>query len=94
MIGAIGDLGQAVPVPKGIAGFPPTSTWSVRWVLLQCPGDCRHVGHADIVREFIDGASAFPLMAAAEGGPRPVAEAVARRRTRLLTRPRFARLLV
>jgi hypothetical protein len=26
----------------------------------------RHAGHADIVRESIDGASAFPLMAAAE----------------------------
>ncbi|HEV8175660.1 MAG TPA: DUF664 domain-containing protein, partial [Actinoplanes sp.] len=29
----------------------------------------RHAGHADIVRETIDGATAYPLLAAAEGWP-------------------------
>jgi hypothetical protein len=29
----------------------------------------RHAGHADIVRESLDGATAFSLMAAAEGWP-------------------------
>ena len=29
----------------------------------------RHAGHADIVREAVDGATSFPLMAAAEGWP-------------------------
>jgi hypothetical protein len=29
----------------------------------------RHAGHADIVREAVDGATAFPLMAALEGWP-------------------------
>jgi len=29
----------------------------------------RHAGHADIVREMVDGATAFPLMAAVEGWP-------------------------
>jgi hypothetical protein len=29
----------------------------------------RHAGHADIVRESIDGASCYPLMAAVEGWP-------------------------
>ena len=29
----------------------------------------RHAGHADIIREEVDGATAFPLMAAAEGWP-------------------------
>jgi hypothetical protein len=29
----------------------------------------RHAGHADIVRESIDGGTAFQLMAAAEGWP-------------------------
>jgi hypothetical protein len=29
----------------------------------------RHAGHADIVREAIDGATAFPLLAAAENWP-------------------------
>jgi hypothetical protein len=27
----------------------------------------RHAGHAEIVREHVDGATAWPLMAAAEG---------------------------
>jgi Protein of unknown function (DUF664) len=29
----------------------------------------RHAGHADIVRDSVDGAAAFPLLAAAEGWP-------------------------
>ena len=29
----------------------------------------RHAGHADIIRESLDGATAMPLMAAAEGWP-------------------------
>ena len=29
----------------------------------------RHAGHADIVRESVDGATSFPLLAAAEGWP-------------------------
>ena len=44
--------------------------WTVRWVVLHLITEtARHAGHADIVRETIDGASAFPLMAAAEGWP-------------------------
>jgi hypothetical protein len=44
--------------------------WSVRWVLLHLIAEtARHAGHADIVRESVDGATAFPLMAAAEGWP-------------------------
>jgi Protein of unknown function (DUF664) len=39
----------------------------VRWVLLHLISEtARHAGHADIVREAVDGATAFPLMAAAE----------------------------
>jgi len=29
----------------------------------------RHTGHADIIRETIDGATAFPLLAAADQWP-------------------------
>jgi hypothetical protein len=44
--------------------------WWVRWVLMHLVAEiARHAGHADIVREGIDGATAFPLMAAAEGWP-------------------------
>ena len=42
----------------------------VRWVLLHLIEEtARHGGHADIVRESIDGATFHPLMAAAEGWP-------------------------
>jgi uncharacterized damage-inducible protein DinB len=71
VIAGIADLGQPVPVPKGVPWFPQdVDTWSVRWVLLHLIQEtARHAGHADIVREAIDGATAFPLMAAAEGWP-------------------------
>jgi len=43
-------------------------TMLVRWVVLHIIEEtARHAGHADIVREAIDGATAYPLMAAAEG---------------------------
>jgi hypothetical protein len=71
IIAAIPDLGQAVPVPRGVPWFPDdVDAWSVRWVVLHLIQEtARHAGHADIVRESIDGATAFPLMAAAEGWP-------------------------
>jgi hypothetical protein len=71
VVSEIADLGQAVPIPKGVPWFPSdVDAWSVRWVLLHLIQEtARHAGHADIVRESIDGASAFPLMAAAEGWP-------------------------
>ena len=41
-----------------------------RWVLLHIIEEtARHAGHADIVRESIDGATMHPLMAAVEGWP-------------------------
>ena len=71
IIAGIPDLGQAVPVPRDAPWFPKdVEAWSVRWVLLHLIQEtARHAGHADIVRESIDGATAFPLMAAAEGWP-------------------------
>jgi hypothetical protein len=64
------DLDCPVPVPAA-PWFPPdAANWSVRWVLLHLIEEiARHAGHADIVRESIDGATAFPLMAAAEAWP-------------------------
>ena len=71
IVAGIADLGQPVPVPKGVPWFPAdVDAWSVRWVLLHVITEtARHAGHADIVRESVDGATAFPLMAAAEGWP-------------------------
>ena len=71
IVASIPDLGQPVPVPRDAPWFPDdVDAWSVRWVLLHLIQEtARHAGHADIVREAIDGATAFPLMAAAEGWP-------------------------
>jgi uncharacterized damage-inducible protein DinB len=71
IIAAIADLGQPVPVPRDAPWYPDNiDAWSVRWVLLHLIEEtARHAGHADIVREHVDGATAFPLMAAAEGWP-------------------------
>lgn len=64
-------LTDQVPVPRDAPWFPKdVESWSVRWVLLHIIEEtARHAGHADIVRESIDGATMYPLMAAAEGWP-------------------------
>src|SRR4029078_13474291 len=51
-IAGIDDLGQAVPVPKGVPWFPAdVDAWSVRWVLLHLIEETsRHCCHADFVR--------------------------------------------
>jgi len=70
-VAGVEDLGRPVPVPKGVPWFPQdVDAWSVRWVLLHLVEEtARHAGHADIIREAVDGASAMSLMAAAEGWP-------------------------
>lgn len=71
IIESIGDLGQSVPIPHSVPWFPKdVDAWSVRWVLLHLIEEtARHAGHADFIREAIDGATAFPLMAAVEHWP-------------------------
>ena len=71
VVRAIPDLGRRVPVPQGVPWYPQDlDAWSVRWVLMHLVSEtARHAGHADMIREAVDGATAFPLMAAAEGWP-------------------------
>jgi hypothetical protein len=71
IVAGIADLGQPVPVPRDAPWFPAdVEAWSVRWVLLHLIEEiARHAGHADLVREHIDGGTMFPIMAAAEGWP-------------------------
>jgi len=71
IVRGIDDLGQLVPVPKGVPWYPQDlDNWTVRWVLLHLIEEIgRHAGHADIVRESIDGATMFELMAGYEGWP-------------------------
>ena len=63
------DLDTAVPVPQDIPWFPKSQEpWSVRWVILHVINElARHAGHADIIRETIDGATMYELIAGLEG---------------------------
>lgn len=63
------DLDAAVPVPRDAPWFPSdVDAWSVRWVFEHVLSElARHAGHADIIRETIDGATMYELVAAAEG---------------------------
>lgn len=65
------DLGAAVPVPRDAPWFPhDVEAWSVRWVAMHLVEElARHAGHADIVRESVDGATMYALLAAREGWP-------------------------
>jgi len=65
------ELDRPVPIDKSVPWNPREyDNWSLRWVLLHLIQEtARHSGHADIIRETIDGGSAYPLMAAAEGWP-------------------------
>jgi Protein of unknown function (DUF664) len=65
------DLDTPVPVPRDVPWFPQDlDHWNVRWVVLHLVEElCRHAGHADIIRESIDGATMYELMAANEEWP-------------------------
>jgi hypothetical protein len=67
----IGDLDHPVPVPKDAYWAPRRlDAWTLRWVLLHLVQEtARHAGHADLIRETIDGATMYELMAAVEGWP-------------------------
>lgn len=63
------NLDAEVPVPLDIPYFPKNQkAWSVRWVILHVINElARHAGHADIIRETIDGATMYELIAGLEG---------------------------
>ena len=65
------DLETAVPVPHDVPWFPQdVDNWSVRWVAMHLVEELsRHAGHADIIRESIDRATMYELMAAEEQWP-------------------------
>ncbi|MDH6626513.1 putative damage-inducible protein DinB [Streptomyces sp. LBL] len=51
--------------------FPPDATVSMRWLVLHLIREtARHAGHADIIRESLDGATAFELVAKEQGTSR------------------------
>lgn len=62
------DPEARIPVPEA-PWFPPDlDTWPARWVALHMVEEnARHAGHADILRESIDGRTAYELNALADG---------------------------
>ena len=65
------DWDTPVPVPHDVPWFPQDiDNWTVRWVALHLIEELtRHAGHADIIRESVDGATMYELMAAVEEWP-------------------------
>jgi hypothetical protein len=58
-----------VPLPPA-PWNPDPDGCTVRWILLHLIEEtARHAGHADLLREALDGGLSGPLMAAAEGWP-------------------------
>ena len=69
VMGGVDDLGRLVPLPAE-PWFPDPENCTVRWILLHLIEEtARHAGHADILREALDGGVSGPLMAAAENWP-------------------------
>ena len=70
LVASIADLAQPVVMPEAPWLPDDVEEWSVRWVLLHLIDETyRHAGHADLIREAIDGATAGQLLAAIEGWP-------------------------
>lgn len=65
------DLDTLVPVPHEVPWFPAdVDHWTVRWVGMHLIEELsRHAGHADIIRESIDRATMYELLAAEEEWP-------------------------
>lgn len=56
LVATLPDLGLAHPLPKA-PWFQPGAQWSARRVLLHVIAEtAQHAGHADIIRESLDGA--------------------------------------
>lgn len=65
------DLDTLVPIPHEVPWFPSDiDHWTVRWVGMHIIEELsRHAGHADIIRESIDRATMYELLAAEEEWP-------------------------
>ncbi|MER5744239.1 DinB family protein [Streptomyces sp. NPDC002225] len=61
------DLGDTFPLPEA-PWFPKEGWVSMRWLLAHLVEEhARHAGHADIIRESLDGRTAFELVAQEKG---------------------------
>ncbi|MFG2529135.1 DinB family protein [Streptomyces sp. NPDC048516] len=61
-IRSVPSLNDTFPLPEA-PWFPPQARQSMRWLLLHLIEEtARHAGHADILRESLDGKTAFALV--------------------------------
>jgi hypothetical protein len=59
LVAGLPDLDAAQPLPEA-PWFPPGAQWSARRVLLHVIAEtAQHAGHADIIRESLDGAKSM-----------------------------------
>ena len=59
LVATLPDLDLSHPLPKA-PWFPPGARWSARRVLLHIIAEtAQHAGHADIIRETLDGAKSM-----------------------------------
>jgi uncharacterized damage-inducible protein DinB len=66
----LADLDVRVQLPDAPWYPQNPDGYQARWILLHLIEElARHAGHADIIREHIDGATMYELMAGAEGWP-------------------------
>ncbi|MFB6818467.1 DinB family protein [Streptomyces sp. NPDC056347] len=66
-IRTVPDLGDTFPLPPA-PWFPEGERVSMRWLLAHLVEEhARHAGHADIIRESLDGRTAFELIAEEKG---------------------------
>ncbi|MEV6745143.1 DinB family protein [Streptomyces sp. NPDC058322] len=66
-IRSVPDMSDTFPLPEA-PWFPKGERCSMRWLLAHLVEEiARHAGHADIIRESLDGRTAFELIAEAKG---------------------------
>ncbi|MFB7833453.1 DinB family protein [Streptomyces sp. NPDC056056] len=64
---SVPSLDDTFPLPEA-PWFPEDGRVSVRWMLLHLVQEAgRHAGHADVIRESLDGKGSFELIAAEQG---------------------------
>ncbi|WP_306328124.1 DinB family protein [Streptomyces venezuelae] len=64
---SVPNLDDTFPLPPA-PWFPVDGRVSIRWMLLHLVQEAgRHAGHADIIRESLDGKGSFELIAAEQG---------------------------
>jgi Protein of unknown function (DUF664) len=63
------DLDMTIVVPEHVRSVCEGAHWTARWALMNINEEmARHAGHADLIRESIDGATMYPPRSIAVDG--------------------------